>query len=776
MTLSPKPGKGILSSEMGKTLLMQAVYFGLGLLISQGTVFESYAPFGAALVAAAPFNALISAAGGAALGYLLPFGIGDGVRYLAAVLAAAAIRWTLNDLKRVRVHPLFAPLVAMGPVVATGIAIGTVEGVTSQTIIMSLTEGLLAAGAAYFFACTVSVTESSRGISALKQQELASVVLSTCIVVLSFSHIMVGSVSLGRILAVLAILLCAQYGGVPGGSVSGVAAGLVFSLSGSGVSYLAGSYAFGGLMAGMFSALGRMGTVIAFILSNAIVSLSSGDPAAVIGGLYEVAGATLLFMLLPKQVGSRLASIFAVQPGSQKLQSRPVREDSLRRAVVSKLGFASKALADVSDSVEEVSQKLGDLSVSNLHGICDRVTGATCRRCGMKEFCWDQNREGTRAVFEEVMKRLQEKGRVSLEDFAPYFTRTCSKVNEVMERINEQYGIYTAREVAERRVAQVRDVVSGQFSGMSEMLQDLSLEMEQCDRFDPVVEERVELFLKKYGIRPTDLSCRLDEEGRMALEWECARQDKKFFVGREWQSGFNRACDRAMDRPCVSCTADVCRVMVSEKPLLGAKVGKAQHICNNGELCGDHYDLFPDGKGHMVVVISDGMGTGGRAAVDGAMAAGIFSRLYQAGLSLDCSLRIVNSALVVKSGDESLATLDVGVIDLFTGKTEFLKAGAPVSLVKKKDRVIRIDAPSLPAGILTEIGFARERVSLSAGDWVLMVSDGAVANGDEWLEQALGQWKGEDEQELADYIVKQASLRRTDGHDDDVTAIAIRLK
>lgn len=191
------------------------------------------------------------------------------------------------------------------------------------------------------------------------------------------------------------------------------------------------------------------------------------------------------------------------------------------------------------------------------------------------------------------------------------------------------------------------------------------------------------------------------------------------------------------------------------KTFAGGKGWKSQHICNNGELCGDHYDLFPDGKGHMVVVISDGMGTGGRAAVDGAMAAGIFSRLYQAGLSLDCSLRIVNSALVVKSGDESLATLDVGVIDLFTGKTEFLKAGAPVSLVKKKDRVIRIDAPSLPAGILTEIGFARERVSLSAGDWVLMVSDGAVANGDEWLEQALGQWKGEDEQELADYIVKQ---------------------
>lgn len=105
-------------------------------------------------------------------------------------------------------------------------------------------------------------------------------------------------------------------------------------------------------------------------------------------------------------------------------------------------------------------------------------------------------------VFEEVMKRLQEKGRVSLEDFAPYFTRTCSKVNEVMERINEQYGIYTAREVAERRVAQVRDVVSGQFSGMSEMLQDLSLEMEQCDRFDPVCGRTGGTVFEKVGIRP----------------------------------------------------------------------------------------------------------------------------------------------------------------------------------------------------------------------------------------------------------------------------------
>ncbi len=37
-------------------------------------------------------------------------------------------------------------------------------------------------------------------------------------------------------------------------------------------------------------------------------------------------------------------------------------------------------------------------------------------------------------------------------------------------------------------------------------------------------------------------------------------------------------------------------------------------------------------KGRFVAIISDGMGTGGRAAVDGAMASNIMGNLVKAGL------------------------------------------------------------------------------------------------------------------------------------------------
>ena len=63
--------------------------------------------------------------------------------------------------------------------------------------------------------------------------------------------------------------------------------------------------------------------------------------------------------------------------------------------------------------------------------------------------------------------------------------------------------------------------------------------------------------------------------------------------------------------------------------------------------------------GRTISVISDGMGTGGRAAVDGNMAVGILTKLVKAGLSLDCSLNIVNSALIIKSDEESLLWMSV---------------------------------------------------------------------------------------------------------------------
>lgn len=758
----------LFDSVITKQAALQIVYFAVGILVSRGTVFAKYAPFGVALAAAAPFGNVIAVLAGTIIGYLLPSAVQEGIRYLAAIIAVVAIRWTLNDLVRVRSHALFAPLVAMVPMLATGLAMSTVNGFTTAAVVMSVTESLLAAGGAYFFSATAHAVAGSRGITTFNQQQLACVALTCCILVLSFADVTVGTLSIGRIAAILAILFCARYGSVAGGSIAGIAAGIVFSLSSAEFSYISGAYAFGGLMAGLFSPIGRVATAAAFILSNAILALQTGDSAEVIAGLYEVMAATLIFVLLPKNTGDKLSMLFSQN------KEQPSAE-GMRRSVIMRLDFASKALSDVSDSVEKVSQKLGKLSAPSIGGVFNKVFEATCSHCGLKTLCWEKDYNNTMGVFNDVTHTLRTDGKIRQEDFPPYFIRRCSKGNEVTECVNRFYNEYSAREAAERRVREVRAAVSDQFSGMGEMLRDMADELKLYERFDFAIAEKVIALLHTKGCLPIDVSCRIDKHGRMSLEIEAAKEEYETILSKTVLTELARICDRMLDTPCVSSAPDRCRIQICERTAFRVRIGCAQHVCNNGGLCGDNYDYFNDGMGRTIVVISDGMGTGGRAAVDGAMAAGILSKLAKAGLGFDCALRIVNSALAVKSGDESLATLDVACIDLFSGMAEFKKAGAPVTMVRKQGKVIRVDAPSLPAGILNEISFASEKIQLNQDDWILMVSDGAVANGDEWLAAELLAWKGS-EKDLAKHIIQQAAARRTDGHDDDVTAIAMEFE
>ena len=96
-----------------RELAQHAAVFLFGLLYARGIVFSRCAPFGTAAVAACPYRFLPATVLGALVGTLLPGQAQSPVRYLAAILAAAAIRWTVNDLAQLRSHPAFAPLAAL---------------------------------------------------------------------------------------------------------------------------------------------------------------------------------------------------------------------------------------------------------------------------------------------------------------------------------------------------------------------------------------------------------------------------------------------------------------------------------------------------------------------------------------------------------------------------------------------------------------------------------------------------------------------------------------
>ena len=161
--------------------------------------------------------------------------------------------------------------------------------------------------------------------------------------------------------------------------------------------------------------------------------------------------------------------------------------------------------------------------------------------------------------------------------------------------------------------------------------------------------------------------------------------------------------------------------------------------------------------------------------MDSNMTVSIMTKLLKAGLSENCALQVVNSALMVKSEDESLSTVDLTGVDLYSGRVSLKKAGAPMTYIKKGARVICREMPSLPAGILSGIQFKSDTIKLNTGDMVVMVSDGVVTGNEKWLEKLIRTWNEGSTQELARAVVDEAIRRRSEVRDDDITAVAMRL-
>ena len=87
-----------------------------------------------------------------------------------------------------------------------------------------------------------------------------------------------------------------------------------------------------------------------------------------------------------------------------------------------------------------------------------------------------------------------------------------------------------------------------------------------------------------------------------------------------------------------------------------------------------------------------------------------------------------------------------------------------------------VEAPSLPAGILREVRFSKLNETLEDGDLAVLVSDGAIAGGSEWILKELEEWDGDSPQKLAEKLTEKAVLQRQDGRDDDITVAVLLLQ
>lgn len=750
---------GILLAAAGMHISAAAV----GFIMSRGAVLGNLLPFGISFIAGCSLTYTPAAATGVFLGYFIPAIGSEGFKYIAAAFAVVAVKLLLGGLKRLSSNPIF--LSAMAFLASFLTSAVTLSGLNFNFLNV-LCESLFSAMGAFFVCrCFNSFKNAAAG---LRADELASLSVLIGMALTGINGFTFNGISLGHILGIAVILTAAKYGGILSGSVSGITVSFAMCLSGvSGE--IAVVYAFTGLIAGVFSSFGKyVQTAVPLVFSLA-GSVMSGSPVLIAQTVIEAALGSALFLAVPRRAGIRLGKLFSAYP-------RLSTPDGVKRSLSMRLDIAAGALCDVSDTVEQVAAELSKINSPDFGSVITAVEQDACAGCKLRLHCWESKRDDTlKAVLE--MTNAVKSGERSPENAAPEeFKGRCLRVARVANAAYKRYSDYASRIAAENRIDEVRGVVSDQFDGISAMLSELSRELEKDDRFDNSAAEKAAAALKNLDIRVEECSSKTDKYGRMTIEMRVKKDPSLIINKLQVMKMVSVVCERDFDIPSVSENGGEIFIVLNEHAALRVDVGVEQKCASDSAMCGDAYKYFFDGRGHFIMILSDGMGTGGRAAVDGAMASGLMCRLIKAGFGYDCSLRILNSSMLFKSTDESLATVDIASIDLFTGRVELYKAGAAPTLVRRSGRTGKAESTSLPAGILREVSFDKAVVRCKENDIVVLMSDGAVSEGTEWIKDEIEGFEGGTAEQLSERICEGAKRRRTDGHEDDITVMTAVIK
>ena len=759
--------KGILSFLIEKTEVVAVIIvFLISLILSQTIVFERFAPFAVSLVCALSGPALVSAIIGATVGMLLHSTAGIFLKYIGAITVFCTVRMIFSFNKDIVRNKFFAPTIAFLSCFLTGLAVSALVGFTWYDLMLSAAEASMAGGVAYLFCELYQALENGVRIFELNLLQTIGGITLFGLILIPLTELRMGMFSIGGFLVVTAVLLCAATLGPLFSAVCGLSLGFLYILADPEYIFLPVLLGFGGLVSGLLTRISRLGVSVGMIFSTALMLVITYNTSQMPLILFDVSMASLFFIFVPKKYTDKISSLLA--------KSKLTGFDEVKRAYMTKVSFLSEALFDVGNITEQVSKKLGKMKKDETQSVFEKTCSQICSDCGLKLNCWNKMPNETAKAFSSMIPTLKKDGFVGMDNLPEHFKNHCCRSKRITTQTNINYAEYIAKQTAKRKVDEVRSVISGQFEAMSSVLDKLSGELKDIRNIDTQATSAVKQNLEKLGLKIDFCYCIVGQFDRMTVEF-CVREvTRESIPDKVIVSLVEEITERNFERPTVCTIGGLSRYTLNEQANYKVEIDLMQIPHDSSKVCGDTCSYFVDSSQFFNVIISDGMGKGKLAAIDSAMTVTLISKLIKSGFDYTNSVKMINSALLVKSDEESLSTVDAAQIDLYTGKLSIMKAGAPLTIVVKDKHPILLESYSTPIGIMNNVSVQEQEMFLSANDLVIMMSDGVCENGCDYILEMLKKCEDMSVEQLTEKIMSKC-IEKNKGIGDDLTVVAVKL-
>jgi stage II sporulation protein E len=594
----------------------------------------------------------------------------------------------------------------------------------------------------------------------------------------------VQGVAAENVLSRYIVLLFALAAGPLMGTAAGVVAGIVLSLSDLSAVSQIGLLAFGGLMAGLIREGGKAAAIFGLLLGTSVLSLYGGNAEDTLASAWASVAASVLLLATPKSIVRHIARYVpgtADYAHNQQDYAKKVRDLTAER-----VERFSEVFRQLSRSFRQITYA-GETArqTQDFDHFVNAVHDNNCANCHRYGQCWDGQFFQTYKLLTDMMSAVEAEPDMTPSKIPKAWNRHCVKTPQVLDVLKRQYDLYRHDLHWRRQLQDSRLLVADQLHGVSQVMDDLVKEIRREAKELNHHEERIRKELDRLGLAIQSIDIISLEEGHIEIE-----------IVHAFRPGFDEC--RKIIAPLLADILGETISVKSEEPVeegspwttvtfasakaFEVETGVAGAAKGGDWLSGDSFSMVELGSGKFAVSLSDGMGNGARARMESSAALSMLEQLLQSGIDEKLAVKSVNSVLLLRSPEEMFATVDLALIDLYTGQATMLKIGSTPSFIKRGRDVIPISAGNLPIGILQDIEIDVLQVELQPGDTLIMMTDGILdapdhaVNKELWVKRVLQEIASDDPQEIADSLLDMA-LRQYPGGGirDDMTVIATRI-
>ena len=642
-----------------------------------------------------------------------------------------------------------------------------------KQIFFCVMEGIIA------FTCVVIF---SKGIHFLMQckrncipdnEQLISLSFMCGATIYSMAGVVVEGSSVSLAVAIFLTIFFAYKYGAGFGAVIGTISGIALSCIDQNYERIA-LLCIMGIVLGMVRELGRVITVLAFVACVVYMAMCQSKYNIDLSEVRAMLIAGGVFLILPNFIARKVD----ISCGSLEIENEFAKEN-VGSITQYKLQEFSKSFIQLSKTFRDITQKKTASNQSVIMEIMDDLSGQICSSCDKCDMCWKNHYSDTYNNFQSFLNMIHENGIAERKQLNKEFNKRCDHVNYLLHEGTRMMETYKLNYSWQSRLAESREAIAGQLDEVAMIIDEFSSDLYRTSTTSQDLEGRIRAVLKANRILVSQIVI-LERRDRRKQVYMIAKALKGQCIATKEVAAVLESVLEIPMRPTESSknvvTKNYDTFAFVEDTTFKALTGSARITKCGEKVSGDNFSILNLDNGQMILSLSDGMGTGVIANEESESVIELLEQFMEAGFKEESAIRLINSILVLKSENQSFSTIDLSMLNLYTGVCEFVKIGAATTFIKRDQWVETISSTTMPVGVFNQVDFDQKSKKLYDGDYIIMMSDGVLdcireTDKERFMQEVIMGIKTNNPNEIANIVLNEALKQNDNIPIDDMTVL-----